>query len=436
MFAIPSVTVLQLIGLIIAIGAFGAFVQWTTGAAHKGIVVVSSILVIVAISPISALVLVIYAHLGWFMLSKGTRQNTMRTAWLLIGALMLTKVGAAACGLDHSEEGASTVHFYFIIGLSYYTFRIASTLFDKARGALKAESYMDFMVYCFFAPIFVGGPVERYRAFGRNQAGIADNLVHGFYRLARAIIKKVLFADIIVMFGVMWFQSQISGDARFSLSNNGLTWAVDVQLPFWANVLGFGFLSILRAYFDLSAFTDIAIGGGRLLGYNVSENFNRPFMARNIIDFWRRWHLTIAGWAKDYIFSPLMLGTRRLAFSAFLTMIAMGMWHEISARWLFWGACHGLGLLVVGAWQRTAASRSLKRLEAGLAGNNNHLSSSFSTRSMMAQMRGALVAFIFATPAWLITFGYMSLVFVAVSLSDFGEALEVYKRLFTEPFQN
>lgn len=419
-FTIMGLILLSLIG------------QASKGKLHDYLIITISLIVIFTIDLGSAIVLLAFAHIAYMIIHRSNNRKYIQiTGWSGIAALMSYKTIQVIQGHD-------SINFFVLIGVSYYTFRIASVLFDIGRGRLEKPSYDKFMLYCLFFPIFAGGPVQRYHLFSRNNLSYEKNIIHGLFRIGRAFIKKILIADIILLFFISWLDSQLTGSNSFSLGagEDDLTWkVVDHTFPLQLGVLLYGFLNILRAYFDLSAFTDLALGLARLFGYEISENFNRPFMARNIIDFWRRWHLTIAGWAKEYIFSPLMLSTRNLAIAVFLTMIAMGLWHELSAKWLFWGVCHGLGLVACGWWQRSKISLALIKLEKDcgtkisdvVSGLDLYISSTMSSR--LAIGLSGMVSMFFFVPAWLITFGYMSLVFVAVSRPDMASALDFYRLL-------
>lgn len=432
--SLPPITVTAFVFGVIGLIFLSLVAQLLRDKQHKYLVILTSLLIISLIDTVSTLILILFANISYFVIvSGGSRKVIQVTAWLGIAVLM---------GYKALQSMNSHTDFFILIGVSYYTFRIASVLFDVARSRINPPAYIDFMVYCSFFPIFAGGPIQRLHSFSRNNTPIDSNILWGLFLIARALIKKVLIADIIILFLISWVESQLTGDAAFSpgAGEDALAWKSTVTLPLGFGVILYGFLNILRAYFDLSSFTDLALGLARLFGYDIDKNFNRPFLARNIIDFWRRWHLTIAGWAKDYVFSPLMLSTRNLAVAVFLTMIAMGLWHELSARWLFWGVCHGFGLIACGWWQRTGLSLRLIRLESSckiclskvLVDENNSSCGVFSRflRTKIAFVLEGFITTIFFFPGWVLTFGYMSLVFVAVSRPSMTSALEFYMLLF------
>jgi alginate O-acetyltransferase complex protein AlgI len=115
-------------------------------------------------------------------------------------------------------------------------------------------------------------------------------------------------------------------------------------------------------YFQFSGFSDIAIGFARLLGFRVMENFNWPFLQKNISDFWRCWHISLTSWCREYIYTSVIATTRSPALGVLATLIAIGLWHEVSLRYLAWGFYHGLGIIVWQQWQHLWSSYPEVRL--------------------------------------------------------------------------
>jgi alginate O-acetyltransferase complex protein AlgI len=170
-------------------------------------------------------------------------------------------------------------------------------------------------------------------------------------------------------------------------------------------ILSFGFLGILHAYMDISAWTDISIGISRLLGYNIPENMDRPLLAKNIVNFWQRYHMTIVKWVKEYIFSPLLFLTRNPIYTTFLTMLFMGMWHKPNFLWLLWAIGHSAGIITCAYWQKLPIGKFL----AAQFGWKGH---------------------IIGVLSWGITFLYMSLIFAFIQCENLTEACKVYSKLF------
>lgn len=421
--------------------------------ARKKVLIAVSLIVIGYIDFWSLLYLLAISHISYYMIQyKNHSRKLYRLAFVFISILMSYKF------LQVAFLHSSTSYTIVLLGISYFTFRITATLFDSARGALKQVCYIDYLHYCLFFPIFIGGPVQRYNLFAEVEGPFSKEVLYGLMRIFRGCVKKILLADTVMAFFIVWVKSSALHNTYFSV--NTFQWPMSSVKLFSSGeaVLLFGFLCIIRAYFDLSALTDIAIGISQCFGYRISENFNKPLLSLNIIEFWRRWHMTIANWARDYVFSPFLLKTRNIFVAVFSTMICVGLWHQPSWRWLFWGIGHGVGLVVCGAWQRTGASRWLQSTKKGLLCRQYNLmlpniiklakERNFSFLYRM-QFSDALslpsysairinitwfmtffLRFIFNVPAWLLNFGYMSFIFIAVSCPTTAQAIKMYSILF------
>lgn len=397
---LPFIGVWEFFAAIAVIMVASILSHKTKGTAHRILLIAMSVAFIFFLDTTSGIILVLYSNLAWYLNYRQTKNSALLryAAWGSIATL----IGFKGFQIYIMEGGSFGL--IYLIGVSYYVFRISSTLFDTAkRGTIKG-GYLDYMNYCLFFPLFTGGPVERYDGFGPNNEGWGPNFSNGMGRLFQGIIKKLFIADVVLL-EVLYYLKDWAGKLPADAARPAV-FAAEQQQPQIALFL-FGAVSILRAYMDLSAFTDLAVGGGRVMGYTVSENFNKPLRATNLIDFWRRWHMTIAGWAKDYIFSPLLLGTRKIALSIILTMLFMGIWHAPTLAWIAWGFGHGFGMLAFGWWQRTQTRRKF------LAG--------------AAKFK---LTWLTTITAWIIHFSYMSVIFIFVSTDSFAQAIEYISIIF------
>ncbi len=240
--------------------------------------------------------------------------------------------GFLEVNLNHllSWSGAGTVRVLEIalpIGISFYTFHALSYAIDVYRGTARAvRSFVDFACYIALFPQLVAGPIIRYST-------VADQLVsrtHTWERFASGVVLFVLgFAKKILLANPMGRVADAAFDAR-SLS------APDA----WFGVLAYAF----QIYFDFSGYSDMAIGLGRMFGFEFPRNFDSPYHAESITDFWRRWHISLSTFLRDYMYIPLggnRKGPGRTYFNLILVMLLGGLWH--GAKWTFvvWGAYHG-----------------------------------------------------------------------------------------------
>jgi alginate O-acetyltransferase complex protein AlgI len=240
----------------------------------------------------------------------------------------------------------SLLNIIYPIGLSYVALQMISYLVDVARTTTPREkNFINFALYVTFFPKILTGPIAPYRDLRIDLSAPApemSNVADGLRRFAFGLIKKVLIADQL---------AKIASPA-FSLPSPNYT----PQIA-WLALLAF----TLQIYYDFSGFTDMAIGLGRVLGFKLPENFNQPFLARSIGEFWRRWHMSLSAWFREYVFYPLE--RRRLPVigqqvNILIVFLLTGLWHELTVNFLIWGFVHGVALVAestaFGRWLRNA----------------------------------------------------------------------------------
>jgi D-alanyl-lipoteichoic acid acyltransferase DltB (MBOAT superfamily) len=217
------------------------------------------------------------------------------------------------------------------VGISFYTFQTLSYSIDVYRRELPpCRSFMEFATYVMFFPQLVAGPIVRARDFlpqFRNRPALSlSGAGEGFFLLAKGMTKKVAVADYLAVNFV---------DRVFENPGNYGSAEILVAL------LGYG----MQIYCDFSGYTDIARGSARLLGFELPENFDRPFAATGPIDFWRRWHLTLSTWVRDYIYVPLggsRRGRARKYVNTFVSFFVMGVWHGAGWTFVLFGLYHAV----------------------------------------------------------------------------------------------
>jgi alginate O-acetyltransferase complex protein AlgI len=210
------------------------------------------------------------------------------------------------------------------IGISFYTFQALSYTIDVYRGTVKAQhNLIDFSMYISLFPQLIAGPIVRYSDIEmqlRDRRETSDQVWHGVQRFAVGLGKKVLLANQI---GGLWKEISATGG----------------KIPAgtaWLGALAFTF----QIYFDFSGYSDMAIGLGELFGFQFPENFKYPYMAASITEFWRRWHITLSTWFREYLYIPLggnRCGKRRQVFNLLVVWCLTGLWHGAGWNFLLWG---------------------------------------------------------------------------------------------------
>lgn len=220
------------------------------------------------------------------------------------------------------------------IGLSYVTFQMISYLMDVWKGTTSVEkNFMAFSTYLLFFPKLVSGPITRYKPFALNMEQLnpsIDDIAAGFRRLFTGFVKRALIAN----------QLALMSNAVFNLPT------ANVEPKFaWLALIAYS----MQIFFDFSGYTDMAIGLGLMIGVRLPENFNFPYIAQNITDFWRRWHITLSTWFREYIFYPLE--RRRLKWAGqqiniLIVFFLTGLWHGFKPTFIVWGSLHGFAMVM------------------------------------------------------------------------------------------
>ena len=230
--------------------------------------------------------------------------------------------------------GTPIVQLALPIGISFFTFHHISYVVDVYRHVRPAQrSPVQFVVYIGMFPQLVAGPIVRYHEIadqlGEVRRDRMDDFAAGFPRFALGLAKKVVVADSVAPIA----------DATFAPGADLTTTTA------WLGVLAY----TVQIYFDFSAYSDMAIGLGRMFGFRLPENFNRPYSAASITDFWRRWHMSLSRWFRDYVYIPLggnRGGDLRTYRNLVTIFVLCGFWHGASWTFLVWGLYHGLLLVV------------------------------------------------------------------------------------------
>lgn len=214
------------------------------------------------------------------------------------------------------------------IGISFYTFQNLSYVIDVYRGNVKAQrKFLDLALYVSLFPQLIAGPIVRYINIQKqiiNRVSSIKRVREGLVRFQVGFIKKVLIADVLSGLVDIAFRGEYP-----SIYTN------------WIGAIAYA----LQIYFDFSGYSDMAIGIGRILGFKFLENFNYPYISRSIQEFWRRWHISLSSWFKDYVYIPLG-GSREGNFKTyrniFIVFLLCGTWHGASFNFIFWGVYYAL----------------------------------------------------------------------------------------------
>jgi len=303
--------------------------------------------------PIIGFSIVFNFVIGWMILRRPSRRLLaigICADLLLLGyfkyAGFLAEMITAATGIVVPNPDVALP-----IGISFFTFTQIAFLVDASRGEAREYEPLHYMLFVTFFPHLIAGPIYHHKEimpqFERREIYRLDisSLSVGLTWFAIGLAKKVLLADPVAQYGTPIFAAAAAGN----------------QIGFvdgWIAVLSF----TLQLYFDFSGYSDMAIGLALMIGVRLPLNFNSPYKATSLIDFWRRWHMTLSRFLRDYLYIPLggnRKGPRRRHVNLMVTMLLGGLWHGAAWNFVIWGCIHGLGLVLNHGWRKVAEARQL-----------------------------------------------------------------------------
>jgi len=284
-----------------------------------------------------------------FFLVKKLYQSTGNKKRWLTGISVLLNVGLLAYfkyanffveNLDwliqqFGGESVTWTHVALPIGISFFTFQKMTYAIDVYRGVHPPlKKVTDLALYILMFPQLIAGPIVRFNEIAdqlvdRRKNENTDNRLTGFFRFAVGLGRKVMIANPLGAFA----------DSVFAADPSQLS-----SITLWVGILAYAF----QIYYDFAGYSDMAIGLGRMIGFDFPENFNNPYISQNISEFWRRWHMTLGRWMRDYLYIPLggnRVSPVRMYFNLWLVFLISGLWHGAAWNFVVWGAFHGFFLV-------------------------------------------------------------------------------------------
>jgi alginate O-acetyltransferase complex protein AlgI len=277
------------------------------------------------------------------------------------------------------------------LGVSYFIFRVIQYVLDRRRGLIEAPApWLHLLLFFCFFPTLPAGPIETYQAlFARRSLVFPRELVvAGARRILIGYWKKLFLVDLLLTYLFGDFMKSVTAGTLAHLSQG--------------QCLGFVALAFIRAYLDLSGYSDIAVGLSALFGFRVLENFDAPLLRTNLGDFWRSWHVSLSNWCRNNAYLYVLGLTRRPWLGLYASMLTIGLWHELSLNWLTWSLYHGSGLVVASLWNRR--SRRHPRLGAFMARRPVRVASWAATMAFVA-LGYAFVSIPDSSRAWRVFLG-------------------------------
>ena len=280
---------------------------------------------------------IIIAYIGAILIDKYKNQSKnilITTLFIHVFLLIIFKYTDFIIQTinDISNANIKLLNIALPIGISFYTFQIISYVIDVYNGKVKVQkNLINLATYVSLFPQLVAGPIVRYQTVEKeldNRTHSFNNFAYGIRRFSIGLAKKVLIAN-----------------ALGELCSKAFATSEETVVFFWI----FGISYMLQLYFDFSAYSDMAIGLGRIFGFNFPENFNYPYISKSITEFWRRWHISLSTWFKDYVYIPLggnRDGKYKQIRNILIVWLLTGIWHGANWTFLIWGLLFGIILII------------------------------------------------------------------------------------------
>ncbi|WP_458008634.1 MBOAT family O-acyltransferase [Flavobacterium sp. PL002] len=284
-------------------------------------------------SPLSFCVLTFVSFGNFYVLHQSNFRESIKIAISLVFLIFLIFTTKILFSVDKD--------WIVPLGMSYYSFRNIHYTLEYYKGKIKNEKLLFYLAYNFFLPVFIIGPINRYPDFVKDwQRRRFDNYYFstGLQRILYGTSKIVILGNYLFTLKAVNFIENIDKNHEW--------------LKTYLETLRF----VFNAYFQFAGYSDIAIGLSLLMGYRIVENFNYPFLATNMRDFWAKYHISLSSFCKDYIYTPISSYYRKPLFGIIATMIIIGLWHEISLRYLLWGLLQALGIYISSFFQNKTKS--------------------------------------------------------------------------------
>lgn len=287
-----------------------------------------TLLFLIYVSPITAVFFSLstcltYLLSVWFMRTKNSK--------ILFFSIALYSLFFLA--YQYTTQGESVP--LKIIGFTYFTCRQIHYLIEVFKGSISTLNFSRYVNYQFYLPVIFAGPIHRYQNFQTQvlrSTLSAQNISLGIERVLYGYFKLVVIGNYLVQTKLLFALTEfVSNPTLYLYGTSAINWTY--------------------IYFAFSGLTDIALGFSKIMGIKLEENFNHPYKANSLIDFWSRWHMTLTGWARDYVFMPTFLASRSRVIATLAALIVIGFWHEISLQYVIWGAYQALGIILCKVYQ-------------------------------------------------------------------------------------
>ncbi len=334
-------------------------------------------------APLSLAILAATACISYFVIRRlGSKTTVVVPLVVFLAAVLIWfKANHSWVVGELGQVAAAAVP----LGISYYIFRQIHYVFEAYKKKLPPHTLFDYVSYLFFLPTLFAGPINLFQNFKRDMGRRRWDT-----KLFSRGLERILYgyAKIVIL-------------SNYLVSTRFVDWTANTvqDAPLLENYLD-AIRYAANLYLQFSGYSDVVIGFSLIMGFRIVENFNYPYLAPNINEFWNRWHISLSSWCREYVYTPIASSTRRPLIAILISMVVLGLWHELSVRFLIWGVFHGVG---IGFW---------------------HIFQKFKTRFPVVRNRFLLV--LTRVVSTLFTLNFVIIGFIIVKEPSISDAMRIY----------
>lgn len=313
--------------------------------ARRYILLAASMVFLLTISVPATIILLLMTLYVYFASKKFSGGLREKVRYIVAGGVFIPLVLVEFIDQSLPKNAPAEAASLIGLGLAFYSLRAYSVLMDTLNRRVK-PNFIDIMLLLSVFPTFGAGPIERVNAYLSENIKTrlsGPDIGFAFYRIAVSVFK----VEVVLKAFLQNYRTETFGQW------GAIPWESMSLWHIWICAI----VSFTIIYVNFSAYSDLAVGLSRLFGIKVRENFEYPFLARNVQQFWRRWHMSLGNWLIEYIYTPLVRNTGRPYFAIFISFFIIGIWHSVTWNYLLWGAAHGTAL----AWINWS-SRKVKKI--------------------------------------------------------------------------
>lgn len=317
---------MEVLLIFLLIGLITVGIYWSVDETFQPYILIVATIIFLAINDVLSLVILSSTSFAIFFLLRvrSKRNFYFSLSFILLSFLFIIfKIGAS---IKHGSFNATLP-----LGMSFYLFRLLHYSIESYKGRLRNTGLKVFLSYMFFLPVIIIGPIIRLDNWVKEmkrRRWNAELFSNGLERIMFGLLKITFLGNFLINAKLTPFIQSL-GDEQ--------SWLVNYLECFQYTA---------NSYLQFAGYSDIAVGMSMLFGMRIMENFHFPFLATNINDFWKRWHISLSNWCRDYIFMPVASYTRITWLAIIASMLVLGLWHELSARYILWGSFHAIGIVI------------------------------------------------------------------------------------------